>query len=82
MSAAINKKRLNILDRPIFVYLISMLTIFSAVSFSIETIPDLDKGVLTFLHYSEIVIVVFFTIEYFYRIYIAENKLKYILRRI
>lgn len=76
--SAINKQRLNILDKPVFVYLISMLTVFSAISFSVETIPDLDKEILTFLHYSEIVIVGFFTIEYFYRIYIAENKLKYI----
>ena len=56
----------------IFVFL---LIFYSVVCFSLETIPDMSDSSLVFFHYSEIVVVVFFTIEYLTRIYISENRL-------
>jgi voltage-gated potassium channel len=48
------------------------------VTFSIETLPDLDESTLIFLKYSEVVVVAIFTLEYLCRVVVAENKLKFI----
>ena len=60
----------------IFVFLLIFYSVFC---FSLETIPNISDASIAFFHYSEIVIVIFFTIEYLTRIYISENKLEYIL---
>lgn len=57
---------------------IAVLIIFSAICFSIETIPDLSDSVLQFLGYSEVFIVTVFTVEYLARIFTAPNKIKFI----
>ncbi len=62
----------------VFNLVIKLLIILSIVSFSIETLPDLDAGFQTFLHAVEVFIVVIFSAEYLLRIYAADNKLKYI----
>ena len=74
------KNRLTIfVDSKGFGIFIFMLIFYSVVCFSLETIPEISDFSLVFFHYSEIVVVIFFTIEYFTRIYISENKLGYIL---
>jgi len=62
----------------IFDALIQFLILFSLVSFSVETLPDLSPSILEFFQKSEIVIVAIFSVEYLLRIYVADNKLKYI----
>jgi len=71
-------KNQNILDNPIFSWLIVFLILYSVICFSLETLPDLKESTIQFLWYSEIVVVVIFTIEYFLRIYYAENRIKFI----
>jgi voltage-gated potassium channel len=48
------------------------------ICFSIETLPDLSQATIQFLSYSEISIVSIFTLEYLYRLYISEGKVKFI----
>ncbi len=54
------------------------LIIYSVITLSIETLPDLEPWVQTYLYYSEIVVTILFTIEYGLRIYAAEKKLSYV----
>ena len=54
------------------------LIIYSVISFSIETLPNLSGNMISFLHYSEILVVAVFTIEYCSRIYLAPNRIKFI----
>lgn len=68
----------NILERPVFVWAISGLIVYSVVCFSVETLPDLSFEIIQFLRYSEILIVLIFTVEYLYRIFQAPNKIKFI----
>lgn len=68
----------NIFDKPILAWLITILIIYSVICYSIETLPDLTAGASLFLHYSEIVVVSIFTIEYLYRVYTSPNRLKFI----
>ena len=57
---------------------IQFLIIFSIIVFSLETLPDLKPHTREILHSIEIFCVIIFTLEYFLRIYIAENKKKFI----
>lgn len=74
----------DLLNRPdtvpgkVFDLSILFLIIYSIITLSVETLPDLDARTVAFLEYSEIVVTVLFTIEYGLRIYAAENKLKYV----
>lgn len=71
-------KSKNILDKPLAVWLIAILIVYSVVCFSIETLPDLPASLIEFLRYSEIAIVSVFTAEYLYRLYAAEKRLGFI----
>ena len=62
----------------IFNYSIQLLIIISILSFSLETLPNLTPALINYLHIIELFSVIIFTIEYLCRLYIAENKLKYI----
>lgn len=62
----------------IFDYSIQILILFSLVSFSIETLPDNSKETKALLSIFEYICVIIFSIEYVFRIYVAENRLKYI----
>jgi len=62
----------------IFDISIQLVIILSILSFSIETIPDLQQSTRDNLNMFEIFSVVIFTVEYFIRIYTAKNKLTYI----
>ena len=74
----------NIIDstdnRPgrIFSILIQVLILVSVVTFSMETIPDLEPQTRELLRYIEIFTVIIFTLEYILRIYVANRKLKFI----
>lgn len=68
----------DFLDGKYFGIFISLLIFYSLVTFSIETLPDLDESTLIFLKYSEMVVVAIFTLEYLCRVMVAENKLKFI----
>ncbi len=68
----------NILDHSVTTGIIGVLIIFSTICFSLETLPDLQQSTRQFLYYSEIVVITIFTIEYMYRIYVAENRFRFI----
>jgi voltage-gated potassium channel len=68
----------DFLDGRNFGIFISVLIFYSLVTFSMETLPDLDESTLIFLKYSEVVVVAIFTLEYLCRVMVAENKIKFI----
>lgn len=61
-----------------FDFFIEVIIILSLISFSIETIPDIDEQLLKVLHIFDVFSVIIFTIEYVLRIFVADKKLKYI----
>jgi len=77
-SMSAERPKENILERPVFIWLISLLIILSMLLFSLETIPALEAEFSTLFYWSELIIVLVFTAEYLYRLYVAENKIKYI----
>jgi voltage-gated potassium channel len=62
----------------VFNLFIQFLILVSLVSFSIETLPNLDNQTKYILNILEIVIVVIFTIEYLLRLFFSDHKIKYI----
>lgn len=62
----------------VFDYFVQALILFSIVTFSVGTLPNLSPGVQQLLTLSEIIIVVFFTLEYTARIWFASNRLGYV----
>ncbi len=62
----------------IFNLFIMGLILLSVVSLSVETLPDLDPDILRTLGIFEVVVVSIFSIEYLLRIYVADNKFRYI----
>jgi len=68
----------NNIASKIYNIFIQSLIVLSVVSFSIETISDINDSLKIFLNYFEIFTVTVFTLEYVSRIYIAEKKLSYI----
>ena len=68
----------NILDKPVFSWIITGLILYSLVCFSIDTLPDLDDTTKKILWYSEIFVVVTFTLEYLYRLIKTTNRIKFI----
>ncbi len=62
----------------IFDLVIQSLIIISLLSFTIETSPDLEENFLQILNYLEIGCVFIFSVEYILRIYLSENKLRFI----
>lgn len=61
-----------------FDVLVQIVILISIITFSIETIPDLDPEFREFLESTEDVILIFFTIEYILRILVAKKKLSFI----
>lgn len=61
-----------------FAYFIQFLIIFSVITFSIETLPDLKPQTRVVLNAIEAFCVLVFTFEYLARIYVADNKPKFI----
>ncbi len=58
-----------------FIFFLIILSLFT---FSVETLPGLTEEYQRYLHYSEVVISILFTIEYILRIVTAEKKTEYI----
>lgn len=57
---------------------IQSLIILSLISFSIETLPELDSSTIRILRQFEILSVAVFTVEYLLRTAVADHKLKFI----
>jgi voltage-gated potassium channel len=61
-----------------FALTIQALIVYSLITFSIETVPDLSAGTRRFLAISEAVVVVIFTVEYLLRVAVTRPRLGYI----
>ncbi|MFC1786302.1 ion transporter [Candidatus Neomarinimicrobiota bacterium] len=61
-----------------FVFFVQSLIIISLVSFTVETIPNLNQQTVKLLNIFEVITVIIFSIEYLLRILVADNKIKYI----
>ncbi len=61
-----------------FAYFIQVLILVSIISFSFETVPDLEPRTRKLLRFIEIFCVVIFSVEYALRIYVADRKRKFI----
>ena len=61
-----------------FEKLIQILIVISLISFAFETLPNLSTAWQTVLKFTEIIIVLIFTIEYIIRISLCRPQLKYI----
>jgi len=62
-----------------FDLVVQALILFSVVTFSIGTLPDLDADTRKLLRITEIIVAIIFTCEYFLRLYAAERKIGYVL---
>jgi voltage-gated potassium channel len=61
-----------------FDVIMQVLIIVSIISFSLETLPDLEHAARRLLGYIEIITVIIFTLEYLLRILVADRKLDFI----
>ncbi len=77
----IKEKIRSLLDRNdtklgrIFDLSIQSLIVISIVSFTIETLPNLNDKMTSFLSYTEVVVVLIFTAEYLLRLYVSDKKM-------
>ncbi|QLG46016.1 ion transporter [Costertonia aggregata] len=62
----------------IFAYFIQILILVSIISFSFETVPDLKPETRKLLRIIEVFCVLVFSIEYILRIYVADNRRRFI----
>lgn len=68
-------------DTPVgkaFDLFIQALILISVIAFSVETIPDLQPATIRLLRYLEIAVVSIFSVEYLLRLFVSENRIKYI----
>lgn len=61
-----------------FALTIQVLIVYSLITFSIETVPDLSAGTQRFLALSEAVVVAIFTVEYLLRVAVTRPRLSYV----
>ena len=61
-----------------FDYFIQAIIIISIVSFSIETLPNINSTLGNYLNIIEVITVFIFTVEYLMRIWVADRKMQYI----
>lgn len=66
------------LESTAFSWIITGLIVFSVFCFSLETLPDLEPRLISFLYYAEIAVVSLFSIEYICRVIASEKKLGFI----
>lgn len=57
---------------------IQILIIYSIVTFSVSTLPDLSEQTIAFLFLSQVLTVSIFTLEYLLRLFVADKKRDYI----
>jgi len=62
----------------LFDYFIQLLIVYSLITFSVSTLPDLSDATREFLFISQVVTVTIFTIEYLLRILVADKKSGYV----
>lgn len=62
----------------VFAFFIQALILLSVITFSVETLPDLEPDTRFLLRIFETFSVVVFSIEYILRIYVSDKKLKFI----
>ena len=62
----------------LFDLVIQAMIVFSMVTFSLETLPDLSASTRRILYYCECVTVMLFSIEYLLRLAVAERKLAFV----
>lgn len=62
----------------VFDLFVQGLILLSIVTFSIETLPNLESGTRELLQSTEVVIVILFTLEYLLRLYVADRRISYI----
>jgi voltage-gated potassium channel len=62
----------------VFDFFVQGLILLSIITFSIETLPNLESGTRELLQSTEAVIVILFTLEYLLRLYVADRKIVYI----
>lgn len=62
----------------IFDLFIQLLIVISMVSFTFETLPNLEEGEKKVLQVLELIIVIIFSVEYILRLYVSKKKLKFI----
>ena len=62
-----------------FDHVVKGLILFSVITYSIETLPDLSQRAHRFLYALEVAVVLIFTAEYALRLYVADRKLAYVL---
>lgn len=62
----------------IFDYFIQFLILISLIAFSIETLPNISETTISILNTVELICVVIFSLEYLLRVYVAENRWRYI----
>lgn len=73
-QSSVNK----ILESSRFNFGVTLIIIYSVICYSLDTLPNNDQELISFLHYSEFAVVTLFTVEYLCRIYAAENRIKFI----
>lgn len=73
-----NTGKIMILEKPVFVWLVMGVILFSVFCFSLETLPDLSPSTKVFLEYSELCVIIIFTIEYLIRILCSGKPLRFI----
>lgn len=66
------------LSGKLFTFTVQFLIVISLITFSIDTLPNLSDEIKHYLYYIEVITVSIFTIEYLFRIFIAEKKLNFI----
>lgn len=61
-----------------FAFFIQILILLSLITFSVETLPNLEPSTRVALRAIEVFCVIVFTVEYILRIYVADSKPKFI----
>ena len=62
----------------LFDIFIQILIILSIFAFSIETLPDLNSKIISYLNTFELIAIFIFTVEYLLRFYVSDKKIKYV----
>jgi voltage-gated potassium channel len=62
----------------VFDFSVQGLILLSIITFSIETLPNLDAATIDILQLTEAVIVALFTMEYLLRLYVTDRKIGYV----
>ena len=85
LGVIMNKQKIKYIieeiDTPLargFDLCIQLLIFYSLICLTIETLPNLSEGQLLFFHYNEIALVAIFTIEFLMRLWVTDDKLKYL----